>query len=136
VGLDFDTLNFTNAISVNHLVIDKYLSEESRGTVVMEGCIASILKPHFDLRIGPRLDLQKEPSMVERMEFCPKCNGNRRMVVSLGLMPIDICEGLEDILLFHYHCASCNSYVRSIGMDHEDYLVPDVLAVFSTAALV
>jgi hypothetical protein len=68
--------------------------------------------------------------MIERMEFCPKCNGNRRMVVSLGLMSVDTCEGRELTLLFHYHCASCNSYVRS-NTDQEETLVPGMMAVFS-----
>lgn len=67
--------------------------------------------------------------MFERMVFCPTCNGNRRMVISLGLNPSELRDGSQDSLLFHSHCASCNSYVQSIQLEEESDSIPDMIGV-------
>lgn len=69
--------------------------------------------------------------MNKPIEFCPNCNGKREMDLTLGLMTHNNLEGDEDILLYHYHCASCNSYVRSTTKNHEEYISPDEFVVFS-----
>lgn len=69
--------------------------------------------------------------MNRPIELCPNCNGRRELDLSLGLITHENIEGVEDILVYHYHCASCNSYVRSTTMDHEGYTSPDESMVFS-----
>lgn len=69
--------------------------------------------------------------MNKPIELCPNCNGKRELDLSLGLITYNNLEGTEDILLYHYHCDSCNSYVRSTTMNHEDYISSDEYVVFS-----
>ena len=66
--------------------------------------------------------------MIERMEFCPKCNGIRKMSVTLGMMPVESEKGPEEILLYHYHCTSCNAYVGSKTMESAEIFVPEEIA--------
>lgn len=47
------------------------------------------------------------------------------MDLSLGLIPFQGADGIKEILVYHYHCASCNSHVRSTTMDYEEYLTPN-----------
>ncbi len=67
--------------------------------------------------------------MTEHMEFCPKCNGTQKMAVSLGLMPIETDMGPDVVLLYHLHCTSCNTYVRSIPIEQEDSIPLKAAAV-------
>jgi hypothetical protein len=64
------------------------------------------------------LEQRKEPIMPKPLEYCPNCASMRKMVQSLGML-----EGNspgEEILIYHYHCASCNSYVRSTTLDYRE----------------
>ena len=40
-------------------------------------------------------------------------------------------QGKEEVLLYQYHCASCNAYVRSTTLDHQEVVSPYQPAVFS-----
>ena len=69
--------------------------------------------------------------MNKPIEYCANCNGKRELDLSLGLVACNNLEGTEDILLYHYHCASCNSYVRSTTMSHDEYISSDEIMVLS-----
>jgi len=58
--------------------------------------------------------------MFERMEFCPKCNGIRKMSVSLGMMPIADNGGPDVVLVYYFQCTACNSYIGSKAVDFEE----------------
>lgn len=74
--------------------------------------------------------------MYKPIEFCPTCNSRQEMDQTLGLMTFKNHVGVGDILLFNYHCASCNTYVRSTTIDHEELIRPNELVVFSIPELV
>jgi hypothetical protein len=69
--------------------------------------------------------------MHKQIEFCPNCNSRQEMDQTLGLMSFNSQEGVVDILLYNYHCASCNTYVRSTTMNHEQFIKPNDFLVFS-----
>ena len=69
--------------------------------------------------------------MNKLIEFCPNCNGGREFDLSLGLITFNNPEENEDILLYHYHCASCNTYLRTTTVDYEEYIKPNEFAVVS-----
>lgn len=74
--------------------------------------------------------------MLERMEFCPKCKGIRKMSLTLGLVPINSPQGPDVSLLYHYHCTSCNSYVGSKTMDRAEIFVPEEVSATALHAMV
>ena len=61
--------------------------------------------------------------MTKIIEFCPQCECYRELCPSLGLRTIINSEGKEDLLLYHYHCEACNTYVKSTTIEHRD--LPD-----------
>jgi hypothetical protein len=63
--------------------------------------------------------------MYKSIEFCPSCNCNRELDISLGRITINDTEGAGHTFLYHYHCASCNSYVRSTTLDYQEYVYPN-----------
>ena len=65
--------------------------------------------------------------MDQRMENCPSCNGPRRMGLSLGWVPTSSTEASEFSLLYHFHCTSCNAYVRTRTMEFEDFILPPIV---------
>lgn len=69
--------------------------------------------------------------MNKPIAYCPNCNAKRELDISLGLATYNNIEGTQDILLYHYHCASCNSYVRSTTMNHDEYISSDDIVGFS-----
>lgn len=69
--------------------------------------------------------------MHKPIEFCPHCNNRRELDLSLGLITLNGPKGIEEILLYQYHCATCNSYVRSTTMDHKEYISPKEYVVLS-----
>ena len=69
--------------------------------------------------------------MQKLMGFCPSCDGTRELDISLGMMTRHDSMGKEEVILYQYHCASCNSFVRSTTMDHQEVISPTELAVFS-----
>ena len=74
--------------------------------------------------------------MLERMEFCPKCNGIRKMSLTLGLMPTNSQQGPDGSLLYHCHCTSCNSYVGSKTMDSAEIFVPEEVSATALHVMV
>jgi hypothetical protein len=46
-------------------------------------------------------------------DFCPKCQGLRRVSRYLGLQTITSPQGKADTLLYCYYCESCNTFIRS-----------------------
>jgi len=69
--------------------------------------------------------------MPKLIEFCPSCGCMKEVDTSLGMMTRNNPQGKEEVLLYQYHCASCNSFVRSTTLDHQEVLSPSELAVFS-----
>ncbi len=69
--------------------------------------------------------------MNKPIDFCPSCKSKRELDLSLGLVTFNNPEGTDDILLYHYHCASCNAYVRSTTLNHEEYSSPGEFVVVS-----
>ncbi len=69
--------------------------------------------------------------MYKQIAYCPNCNVKRELDISLGMVTYNNIEGTHDILLYHYHCASCNSYVRSTTMNHDEYISSDEIVGFS-----
>jgi hypothetical protein len=75
------------------------------------------------------LGQRKEPIMPKPLEYCPNCASMREMVQSLGMLA-DNRPG-EESFIFHFHCASCNSYVRSTTLDYQEIIFPIEVAVIS-----
>jgi hypothetical protein len=69
--------------------------------------------------------------MHKPIEFCTNCNANQEMDLSLSLMTLNNPDGIEEFLLYHYHCSSCNSYVRTTTLDHEEYIRPEEFVMLS-----
>ena len=69
--------------------------------------------------------------MDKPIDFCPNCGSRKALDLSLGLITNYHPDGVEDILLYHFHCASCNSYVRSTTLDHHAYIRPSEIPVYS-----
>jgi hypothetical protein len=69
--------------------------------------------------------------MPKLIEFCPSCGCMKELDLSLGMMTRNNPLGKEEVLLYQYHCASCNSFVRSTTLDHQQVVSPSELAVFS-----
>lgn len=69
--------------------------------------------------------------MNQTIEFCPNCNGERELDLYLGLLTFNNLDENDDILLYHYYCASCNMYVRTTIIDYEKYIKPTELAAIS-----
>ena len=74
--------------------------------------------------------------MHKPIEFCPKCNSRQGMDQTLGLMTFNNHEGLGENLFYNYHCASCNTYVKSTTINHEEFSVPNKFLVFSIPVFV
>ena len=52
-------------------------------------------------------------------EFCPKCQGSRDMILSLGLGKLSSSANPdEQVLLVHFHCKSCLTYIKTIPMSN------------------
>lgn len=62
--------------------------------------------------------------MNKLIEYCPNCNAKREMDFSLGLVAANNRVAAEEMLLYHLHCAACNTYIRSTTMEYEDYIQP------------
>jgi hypothetical protein len=59
--------------------------------------------------------------MYSQFEYCPKCNAERPVSVTIALknMP-DIEEGDEsEVLMIRYHCESCLTFIRQIPLHNE-----------------
>jgi C4-type Zn-finger protein len=69
--------------------------------------------------------------MYRLIEYCPHCHARQGIDLSLGLIPFHGPDGIEEILVYHYHCAVCNSHIRSTTMDHKEYIRPKESVVFS-----
>jgi hypothetical protein len=66
-------------------------------------------------RVGKGMSKMDSP-----FEFCPKCQGVRNTILSLGLHRSIRSNGSEnEDLLFHLHCRSCNIYIRSFPVFEE-----------------
>ena len=74
--------------------------------------------------------------MLERMEFCPKCNGTRKMMVSLGLQPVSTKNGPDTILVYDFHCTSCNTFVFSRVAEASELAVAEEVADLKIHAFV
>ena len=46
-------------------------------------------------------------------DYCPKCQGLRRINRYLGLQTISGPQGKIDLLLYCFYCESCNTFIRS-----------------------
>jgi C4-type Zn-finger protein len=68
--------------------------------------------------------------MHKLIGFCPSCNYMKELDVSLGMISLNNPIGEDEVLIYQYHCASCNSFVRSTTMDHQE-VSPNELVVFS-----
>jgi hypothetical protein len=56
--------------------------------------------------------------MNRKYEFCPHCQGIRRMNVSISLKRIGPTDNESDeILMLNYQCDSCFSYIRMEPVD-------------------
>ena len=69
--------------------------------------------------------------MSKPIEFCPNCNCKRELDRSLGLVSANASETDGYTLLYHFHCAACNSYVRSTTLDYQEFIQADELLVLS-----
>ena len=69
--------------------------------------------------------------MNKPIGFCPHCKGGRELDLSLGLITSNRPEKSEDILLFHYHCAACNTYVRTTTIDNKEHFETNKFALVS-----
>jgi C4-type Zn-finger protein len=58
--------------------------------------------------------------MPRLIEYCPHCGSMKELTVSLGMISHSTPDGKEDVLIYQYHCAKCNSYLRSTTLDYED----------------
>jgi hypothetical protein len=67
--------------------------------------------------------------MYKPLEYCPNCASVKELDQSLGMMACN--NPGEEILIYHYHCASCNSYVHSTTLDYQEVIVPNEYAVIS-----
>jgi len=68
--------------------------------------------------------------MRRPIEFCPHCDCGRELDVSLGIAAVNTPDGIEEVLLYHYYCASCNSYLRSTTLDDQEYISSNEVALF------
>ena len=67
--------------------------------------------------------------MHKSIGLCPSCNSMKELDLSLAMLTINGPKGKEEVLLYQYHCASCNSYVRSTTLDNQAFISPKVVAV-------
>jgi hypothetical protein len=67
--------------------------------------------------------------MPKPLEYCPNCASTRELDQSLGMLASN--SSGEVILIYHYHCASCNSYVHSTTLDYQEIIIPTQVAVIS-----
>jgi len=74
--------------------------------------------------------------MSKPIEFCPHCNSRQGMDRTLGLITVNNHEGVGDILLYNYHCASCNTYIRSTTINYEEFISLNDFLVFSISEFV
>ena len=55
--------------------------------------------------------------MKSPQEVCPKCQSSQEMVLSLGLgKAVGSSNREEDVLLVHFHCKSCLTYIKTVQM--------------------
>jgi hypothetical protein len=60
-------------------------------------------------------------AMSLQYKFCPRCQGIRDTSVSIGLRKFLLPDGTEhEELMFHFHCASCNTYICSAVATQEE----------------
>jgi hypothetical protein len=69
--------------------------------------------------------------MNKPIEYCPNCSCKRELDLSLGLVAANEPDCSEGILLYHYHCAACNTYIRSTTLDYEEYIRPHEVSILS-----
>ena len=67
--------------------------------------------------------------MYKSIELCPSCKSMKELDLSLRMFTFNGLKGKEEILLYQYYCASCNSYVRSTTLDNQAFISPKVVAV-------
>ena len=70
--------------------------------------------------------------MNKPLEYCPSCGSRRELDQSLGLLAST--HSGEEILIYHYHCASCNTYVHSTTLDYQEITTPTQAEVISIPA--
>lgn len=52
--------------------------------------------------------------MLKYYEFCPKCQGTRRMGTSVALKTVPgHSGGMHEILVTLYHCETCGTFIYS-----------------------
>lgn len=66
--------------------------------------------------------------MHRPLDYCPHCGCLRDLDLSLGMMTVDTQAGKADVLLYQYHCASCNAFVRSTTLDNQEVSSPSEYA--------
>ena len=50
-------------------------------------------------------------------EYCPKCQGSRDMILSLGLGRVPgSAHPEEQVLLVHFQCKSCLTHIKTLPM--------------------
>lgn len=54
-----------------------------------------------------------EKKMHTPYDYCPKCQGLRRINRYLGLETVSSPQGKVDLLLYCFYCESCNTFIRS-----------------------
>lgn len=58
--------------------------------------------------------------MNQEYEFCPNCQGIRRMGVTISLKSTGQTQDENDqILMLNYHCETCFSFVRMEPMEQK-----------------
>jgi len=79
---------------------------------------------------------EKEQMMHKSIGLCPSCNSMKELDLSLAMLTINGPKGKEEVLLYQYHCASCNSYVRSTTLEHQAVISPKKAMVYAVAEYV
>jgi hypothetical protein len=57
--------------------------------------------------------------MYKSIGLCPSCKCMKELDLSIGMITSNGPKGKEEALFYQYHCASCNSYVRSTTLEHQ-----------------
>ena len=80
------------------------------------------------------LGQRKELKMYKPLEYCPSCASRRELDQSLGLLASS--HPGKEILIYQYHCATCNAYVHSTTLDYQEITTPTQAEVISIPASV
>ena len=58
--------------------------------------------------------------MYSQFEYCPKCDAERPVSVTIAIKNTSDLEGDEsEVLMIRYHCESCLSFIRQIPLHDE-----------------